>query len=62
MIAFLFLSTVPMLVRFFAQCRPIQKLWYPETPGNCWNPQDQTAIGYYQGGESFHIQDDSRRR
>ena len=49
LISFLVFATIPIVVIILAQCRPIQKLWYPQTPGKCWNPQDQIGVGYYQG-------------
>jgi len=32
------------------QCRPLEKLWNPSVPGQCWSPSVQTNIGYFQGG------------
>src|SRR3569833_1352968 len=32
------------------QCRPLEKLWIPSVPGQCWSPSVQTNIGYFQGG------------
>ncbi|KAI1750144.1 hypothetical protein F4782DRAFT_255090 [Xylaria castorea] len=31
------------------QCRPLEKLWKPEIPGNCWDLGIQQDIGYFQG-------------
>lgn len=35
------------------QCRPLEKLWNPSTPGVCWDPSVQLNFGYFQGGEFF---------
>lgn len=32
------------------QCQPVQRLWYPLTPGTCWSPETTVAIGNFQGG------------
>ncbi|OAA57526.1 hypothetical protein SPI_07185 [Niveomyces insectorum RCEF 264] len=37
------------------QCRPLQKLWDPTVPGECWNPNVQLNIGYFQGGVAFSV-------
>ena len=35
------------------QCSPVDKLWNPTVPGNCWDPKTQIDIGLFQGGKSF---------
>lgn len=32
------------------QCRPLEKLWNPTVDGQCWDPNLQLDIGYFQGG------------
>jgi len=34
------------------QCRPLEKLWKPLIPGQCWSLGIQQNIGYFQGGMS----------
>ena len=34
-----------------AQCRPVQKLWSPDTPGTCWDLKVETDIRLLQGGK-----------
>ena len=52
LITFLVVSTIPIVVIIFAQCRPIRKLWYPQTPGQCWRPEALIRAGNYQGGKA----------
>lgn len=35
------------------QCRPLEKLWSPQTDGSCWNPSVQLDLGYSQGAFSI---------
>lgn len=32
------------------QCQPAYKLWRPEVPGTCDNPNIQTKVSYFNGG------------
>lgn len=32
------------------QCQPTSKLWRPEVPGTCENPDVQTIFSYFNGG------------
>lgn len=32
------------------QCQPTGKLWRPEVPGTCENPDVQTKLSYFNGG------------
>lgn len=32
------------------QCQPATKLWHPEVPGSCENPDVQTKFSYLNGG------------
>ena len=32
------------------QCQPASKLWRPEVPGACENPDVQTKLSYFNGG------------
>ncbi|KAB5582398.1 hypothetical protein GE09DRAFT_1246058 [Coniochaeta sp. 2T2.1] len=34
------------------QCRPLEKLWNPQTDGACWDPSVQLNFGYFQGAFS----------
>jgi len=34
------------------QCRPLEKLWNPQTDGSCWDPSVQLNFGYFQGAFS----------
>ena len=33
------------------QCRPLEKLWNPQSAGVCWDPSVQLNFGYFQGGK-----------
>ena len=46
---------VPTIVSLLARCSPVQKLWDPLLPGNCWAPQTVIAIGYFNGGKESKI-------
>lgn len=37
------------------QCRPLEKLWRPNVEGDCWDPDVQLNIGYFQGGKSPRV-------
>ena len=50
---FIFLSYLVNIIVVPAQCRPIQKIWIPSTPGDCWVPSVQINASYFQGGESM---------
>ena len=47
----IFLSYLINIIVVPAQCRPIQKIWDPSLPGNCWGPNVQIDTSYLQGGE-----------
>lgn len=34
------------------QCRPLEKLWNPQSEGVCWDPSVQLNFGYFQGAFS----------
>ena len=41
-------SVIVILV--FTQCRPVQRLFDPASPGHCWNPQITTVYAQFGGG------------
>ena len=44
------LANLASATTVLAQCTPVTKLWNPAVPGSCWSPQDQMAVGIFQGG------------
>jgi hypothetical protein len=34
----------------YLQCRPLQRVWDPDVPGDCSSPDTQRSVGYTQGG------------
>jgi hypothetical protein len=32
------------------QCRPLEKLWNPAVPGECFNPSVEMNVSFFQGG------------
>ena len=51
MVALSLLALVSWLCVYFAQCRPVTKLFHKLAPGTCWSYVVVADIGYYQGGE-----------
>lgn len=46
----LVVSDVFISIYYFFACRPIRKVWEPETPGQCFGPGvDSAATWLYQG-------------
>ena len=43
-------SDIYISIDYFFQCRPIQKVWQPDVPGSCFDPQvTVVATWLYQG-------------
>ena len=62
MITLSLLALVSWFCFFFAQCRPIGKLFHKQAEGTCWSYVVISDIGYYQGGElSKLIRHDMKR-
>ncbi|MCJ1355675.1 MAG: hypothetical protein MMC33_005667 [Icmadophila ericetorum] len=51
----IFLSYLINIIVVPAQCRPIQKIWDPSLPGNCWGPNVQIDTSYLQGAAAALI-------
>ena len=49
------LANLASATTVLAQCTPVTKLWNPAVPGSCWSPQDQMAVGIFQGGWSHML-------
>ncbi|KAL9098056.1 MAG: hypothetical protein Q9163_006208 [Psora crenata] len=52
MIAFLVLSHLPITFLYIFQCRPVNKVWDTQVPGDCWPMATIEKIIIIQGGES----------
>ncbi|KAF2458075.1 hypothetical protein BDY21DRAFT_320566 [Lineolata rhizophorae] len=39
----------------FVQCNPVEGLWDPKVPANCWKPDSQAAFAMFSGGEHRNI-------
>ena len=50
MIAFLIISHLPITFLYIFQCRPVNKFWDREVPGNCWPLSTVEKIIIVQGG------------
>ena len=49
-IAALTVSDIFVSIVYFFECRPIRKVWEPETPGTCFSPEVlSSAVWLYQG-------------
>ncbi|KAI0529830.1 hypothetical protein GGR58DRAFT_525848 [Xylaria digitata] len=48
-IALLLLVNLAYVFTTLLQCRPLEKLWKPDIPGDCWSLGIQQNIGYSQG-------------
>ena len=49
-------SITVILILFFAQCSPVQKLWNEEIPGTCNGRLRGQNFAYYQGSEQWEYQ------
>ena len=54
-IGFLVVSSIPLIIVVLAQCQPLRKLWYPQTPGRCWDPSIEVKTSYYQGSRHWSL-------
>ncbi|RWA07695.1 hypothetical protein EKO27_g7424 [Xylaria grammica] len=48
-ITLLLLVNLAYVFTTLLQCRPLEKLWEPDIPGQCWSLGVQQSIGYFQG-------------
>ena len=51
MIAFLILTHLPLTFLFIFQCRPVNKVWDTQVPGDCWSKETMEIIIIVQGGQ-----------
>ena len=45
-----FITNSLALIFTFVQCNPVQALWNPTIPANCWDPSVQADYNYFNGG------------
>ena len=51
MIAFFTLTHIPLTLLYIFQCRPVNKVWSEDIPGECWSSQTVMDIIVVQGGQ-----------
>ena len=55
MIIFLIVTHLPLTLLYIFQCRPVNKVWSTDVPGNCWSKATVEKIVIVQGSEQETI-------